>query len=121
MGNELRHLRLNNSLPAAEIVAPIREVFPKFDKTLLSKCEHPEDYGVEPCKKAVEAAYLKHDPEGWKKRRSADRHKNHWRIACRMDEATYTRLLERLHQAGYKTVQDWLLEQVTAYIKEDCS
>lgn len=31
---------------AAACVKAVRAEFPKFDRPLLAKCEHPEDYGV---------------------------------------------------------------------------
>lgn len=47
---------------AAACVKAVRAEFPKFDRPLLAKCEHPEDYGVkllpeaEALIKALEAA-----------------------------------------------------------------
>lgn len=59
---------------ASACVKAVRAEFPRFDRYLLSKCEHPEDYGVklmpnaEARIKALEAAGAP-KPENRKKRR----------------------------------------------------
>ncbi len=59
---------------AAACVKAVRAEFPKFDRPLLAKCEHPEDYGVkllpeaEARIKALEAAEAA-KPENRKSRR----------------------------------------------------
>lgn len=45
--NELRKIRVEGNIPMKQIVDIVRAVFPKFDKPLLSKCEHSNQYGIE--------------------------------------------------------------------------
>ena len=52
---------------------------------------------------------------GWKPKKK-DTHRNQFRIYCRMDEATYVKLIGQIRCDGFKTVQDWMLDQVKAYI-----
>ena len=78
MDNEVRALRLENNLPAKEMVSVVRELYPKFDKTLMSKCEHGDLYGIDLRPDAL-AAIKQHisgdGPSEAKKRRKADRHR----------------------------------------------
>lgn len=44
MPNELRSLRVDLGLPAKDMVAVVQELYPKYDKTMQSKCENGDDY-----------------------------------------------------------------------------
>lgn len=116
MGNELRDLRILSGIPAPVIADAVREIFPKFDRYLLSKCEQPDLYGVTLLPRGMKAARAL-APEVTPKKK--DGHKNQSRIYCRMDQATYNRLITQIHQDGFKTVQDWMLDQIMAYINAD--
>ena len=113
MSNELRDLRLSSGLPAPTIAGAIKEIYPRFDKALLSKCEHPDDYGVRLFPKGMEAARAL--VPGWQPKKKENR-KYQCRISCRMDEETYARLISQIRQDGFRTIQDWLLDHVLAYI-----
>lgn len=113
MSNELRDLRILSGIPAPAIADAIKQIFPKFDRHLLSKCEHPDLYGVTLLPRGMHAARAL-APEIKPKKK--DTHKNTCRIYCRMDDATYKALIGQIHQDGFKTVQDWMLDQVLAYI-----
>ena len=113
MSNELRALRLTSGIPAPTIAKAIREIYPKFDTTLLSKCEHPDDYGVRLLPTGMHAA-RKLVP-GWEKK-ERDRLRSRFCIHCRMDGETYVKLVGQIRQDGFKTVQSWMLDQVLAYI-----
>lgn len=113
MGNELRDLRILSGIPAPAIADAVKQVFPKFDRYLLSKCEQPDLYGVTLLPRGMKAARAL-APEVTPKKK--DSHKNQFRIYCRMDQATYNRLISQIRQDGFKTVQDWMLDQVLAYI-----
>ncbi|MBQ8616337.1 MAG: hypothetical protein IJ418_02375 [Clostridia bacterium] len=115
----IRDLRLSRSLPAAEIVARVQEIYPRFDKPLLSKCEHPSDYGIALLPSAFKAARAL-APDWKPNERSGDRHKFHCSIRCRMDDETYRLLLAQIHRDGFRTAQDWMLDQVKAYISARC-
>lgn len=46
MAEELRELRLSKQIPAKDMVAVVQAIYPKYDKTVQSKCENGEAYGV---------------------------------------------------------------------------
>ena len=114
--NDLQTLRLSHSIPAREIAETVQQIYPRFDRYLLSKCEAESVYGIQLKTDALKALYTKFDPDGWKKRRKKDGHRNQFRIYCRMDEATYKALTEKISEDGFKTVQDWVMAQITEYI-----
>ena len=120
MSNDLQALRLSHSIPARDMAETVQKIYPRFDRYLLSKCEASEVYGVQLKTDALKALYLKYDPDGWAHRKRKDTHKHNSRIYCRMDEATYSRLIAQIRQDGFKTVQDWMLDQVMAYIHARC-
>ena len=111
--NELRDLRILSGIPAPVIAEAVKAIFPKFDRHLLSKCEHPDLYGVALLPRGMKAALALAPDVKVKKR---DGHRNQFRIYCRMDEATYKALISQIRQDGFKTTQDWILDQVHAYI-----
>ena len=117
MSNDLQSLRLSHSIPARDMAETVQKIYPRFDRYLLSKCESPEVYGVQIRHDALKALYLKYDPEAWTKRkRRTDGHKNRSRVYCRMDEATYKKLIAQIRQDGFKSVKDWIMDQILAYI-----
>ena len=46
MAEELRELRVTKQIPAKDMVAVVQTLYPKYDKTVQSKCENGEAYGV---------------------------------------------------------------------------
>lgn len=61
--NELMELRVGRGLPAREMVAVVQELYPKYDKTMQSKCEHGEEYGVLLRPDALTALYSRFAPD----------------------------------------------------------
>lgn len=120
MSNDLQSLRLSHSIPARDMAETVQQIYPRFDRYLLSKCEASEVYGVQIKTDALKALYQKYAPGEWEKRKRRDGHKNQCRIYCRMDEATYKSLIAQIRQDGFKTVQDWMLDQIQAYINARC-
>ncbi len=45
MPNSLKELRLKKQIPAKEMVAVVREIYPKYDNTTQSKCEKRSSTG----------------------------------------------------------------------------
>ena len=46
MADELKELRHARQIPARDIVKVIQKIYPKYDKTIQSKCENGDAYGV---------------------------------------------------------------------------
>ena len=63
MAEELRELRLSKQIPAKDMVAVVQQIYPKYDKTVQSKCENGEIYGVSLRPDAMAALYAHFAPE----------------------------------------------------------
>ena len=80
--NELMELRVGRGLPAREMVAVVQKLYPKYDKTMQSKCEHGEEYGVLLRPDALAALYSRFAPDVLEARKRS-RHGKH-RLTCRV-------------------------------------
>lgn len=119
MSDELRALRTTKNIPVKDMVEVVKPLYPKYDKTVQSKCENGDAYGVQLRDDAMEALYKAFDPEALaRKRKKKDHHKLTCRIACRLDDATYMKLISLIRQDGFLTVQDWIKDQVLRYLKK---
>ena len=118
MPNSLKELRLKKQIPAKEMVAVVREIYPKYDKTVQSKCENGEIYGVSLRPDAMAALYAHFAPEVVEQRKAAkkDAHRLTCRISARLETADYEALQQLIAADGYATTQDWLTAIVRRYI-----
>lgn len=91
------------------MVELMKEEFPRFDKTLLSKCRNPDAYGVVLHPRGFNI--LSDFPD-----RRTEHRKLTKRIYGRLNEQEYEALNELLTRDGYKSVQDWIRETVQLYI-----
>lgn len=114
MSYDLRSLRLTHSVHLDDMVTVIRENYPKMDKPLLSKCLNP-NYGVQLQPDAVKAIGETFDPDGYAKRRSADRHLLPRSVRCRLTEEEFTAFSAAIRADGYACAQDWLRDHIQAY------
>lgn len=120
MAKELRELRLSKQIPAKDMVAVVQSLYPKYDKTVQSKCENGEAYGVDIRPDAMTALYERFAPERLEPPRKT-RHGQHrltCRISARLETADYEALQQLILAAGYATTQDWLSAIVRRYIAE---
>lgn len=62
MAEELRELRLSKQIPAKDMVAVVQAIYPKYDKTVQSKCENGDAYGVSLRPDAMAALYAHFAP-----------------------------------------------------------
>lgn len=113
--NPLRDLRVANNIPVKEMVSTVRELFPRYDKHLHSKCEHGETYGILLNPKAMDALRVKYAPA--KKQTRHGKHKLTKRISCRLPDDLYEKFLRYSREDGYNT-QDWLADMVGKYVKK---
>ena len=118
--NELKALRLRRNLSQKDMVDVVRQIYPKYDKYVQSKCEKSELYGVELAKDAMNALYAAFDPERATARsaRRKDKHRLTCSIRARLETPVYEALQQLIEAEGHATVQDWLTEKVTGYIQE---
>lgn len=117
MAEELRELRIGLQLPAKEMVSVVRDIYPKYDKTMQSKCERGNEYGVQIRRDAMDALLTKFAPEKLNvRKKKSDGHKYTCRISCRLPDEHYLLLQKHVKTDGYSTMQDWLTDQVQKYL-----
>lgn len=119
MVEELRELRLSKQIPAKKMVAVVRQLYPKYDKTMQSKCERGDEYGIRIREDAMEALYAAFAPEQLEQKQAkrSSGHKLKCRISCRLPDEVHAELLEFIKEDGFKTMQDWLTDTVEKYIR----
>ena len=100
------------------MVAVVQQIYPKYDKTVQSKCENGEIYGVSLRPDAMAALYAHFAPEVVEQRKAAkkDAHRLTCRISARLETADYEVLQQLIAADGYATTQDWLTAIVRRYI-----
>ena len=130
----LRDVRVSSGASAKEIVATVRKSYRGFDKTLQSKCENPDKYGVQLTPEALRlvleeyapdllelaAPVVAEDPEPAADKpvkRRGDTHRLKRSIRCRLEEGDYARLMAYIKSEGFDTVQSWLTYTVRKLIK----
>lgn len=120
MSEELRELRISRQIPAKEMVAVVQALYPKYDKTVQSKCENGEAYGVSIRPDAMNALYAKFAPDllTAKKRAKGERHRLTCRISGRLEDSVYAALQQHMEADGYATAQEWITAMVLRYIAE---
>lgn len=118
VAKDLRELRLSKQIPAKDMVSVVQTLYPKYDKTVQSKCENGEAYGVSLRPDALAALYDHFAPELARVHATAkrDRHRLTCRIMARLETADYELLQQLITADGYTTTQDWLTATVRAYI-----
>ncbi len=106
----LRELRISKSIPAKEMVEVVRELFPKYDKMLQSKCERSSEYGVRIRPEAMDALVAKYAPEELEKikRKRRGGHRLTCRVTCRLEDAEYAEVVKLVREDGFNTIQAWL-------------
>lgn len=116
----MRELRLSKQIPAKDMVAVVQAIYPKYDKTVQSKCENGDAYGVSLRPDAMAALYAHFAPELVESRKTAkkDAHRLTCRISARLETADYEELQRLIAAEGYATTQDWLTATVRRYIAE---
>lgn len=117
MAEELRELRLAKSIPAKDMVAVVQALYPKYDKTVQSKCENGDAYGVVLRQDAMDALYARFAPELKEalQRRRKDRHRLTCRISARLESELFQALQQRMEADGYATAQEWITAMAKLY------
>ena len=128
MSNELAEIRLSTKppIPAKAMTAVVRQRYPRFDNTLLSKCEHGEEYGIELKRDALEdlrrnfcfeaVATPEDDANEYRTGKcTTDRHRLKKRVHCRLTDSEYWAFKRNIEKDGYATAQEWIAEAVRNY------
>lgn len=118
MANELKTLRVSRGIPGKDMVAVVQQLYPKFDKTTLSKCENGKAYGVTLREDARVKLYERFAPElveaGRVKKK--DTHRLTRAVKARLTDDAYERLQRVMEVCGYATAQDLITELVVSFI-----
>lgn len=109
--NLLQSIRVLNDIPAAEIVENVRTIYPKFDKPLLSKCEHGDEYGICLKRDAMELLVGKYVAV-----RTVDNRRLKCRVSCRLTDEDYSTLRKVQKDNGFQTMQLLLTFIIRNYI-----
>lgn len=128
MANELTEIRLSTDppIPGKAMVAVVQRRYPRFDRTLLSKCENGDQYGIDLKRDALadvrrefvsEAVATAQDEEKEPrmKKYTQDGHRLQKRIYCRLEDSEYAELQRNIKSDGYVTMQDWITAVVKRY------
>lgn len=121
MAEELRELRVTKQIPAKDMVAVVQALYPKYNKTVQSKCENGEAYGVTIRPDAMHALYERFAPERLEppKRTRHGQHRLTCRISCRLENEDYEALQRLIEASGCTTVQEWLTGIVRGLIGKE--
>lgn len=114
--NALRELRLGKEIPAADMVATVQALYPRYDKHLQSKCERSHLYGVQICDDALDALVRKFAPDKATPSKTPDIRTNPNRLVVRVSTQDYNRVKTQMQQEGFSTVQDWLYTLIKKYL-----
>lgn len=112
--NPLRFIREDKQVPASEIVNAVKQRYPKYDKTLQSKCEST-NYGVCLEPDALVDLLKIHAPELLVLPRK-DTHRRTKSIRCRLTDTEHETLMSVIAAEGFATVQGWLENLIHNYL-----
>lgn len=115
--NSLRRLRLMTGLPSSTLIRTVREIYPGYDKSLQSKCERTEEYGVELCEAGMEALILTHAPHLHKTPPKPENRRRPCRVSCRLAPAEFEQLQLLISAKGFGTVQEYLHQLIIRQIR----
>ena len=102
----LRHLIKDRHIPLMDMLEVVATIYPRCDKSLISKCAHGEETGAMLRADALKAL-LVHFREDSQKPNDERRRRKPNRCVCRVTDAVYALLQRRLAQTG-QTIQDYL-------------
>lgn len=113
---DVKRFRLMNGLSVKQIVAALKSEYPKYSKITHSMVENPASYGVT---LLPEAERILLDHLGAQNRRPGDRHRNRYRLSCRVTETRYEEVKQTVEAEGrFPTVQAWLDWWISVYLRK---
>lgn len=108
---DVKKYRLDNGLQVKEIVAIIKQKYPRYSKITHCMVENPDGYGVKLLPEAE--ALLPENPA-----RKQDKHRNKYRLSCRVTKARYEAVKQAIEQDGrFTSVQAFLDWWIYVYLK----
>ena len=113
----VKEFREARGLQGKQIVEVMREKYPKYDKTIHSKVERPEEYGIRllcEAENLIEEAFAGTAVQAKKR----DGRRLPCRVQCRMSKARFERLQQALRAEGFETVQAGVAHISARYLEE---
>lgn len=112
VNSRLKDYRETVGASQADIVAILKARFAKYDKTLQSKCEHTDKYGIEPCKEAFALLDMH-----FKRTKRATHHRRQKRVMCRLSDEDYAAFKAAIEASSYQTMQAYMERSIKRFIK----
>jgi len=125
--NELKEFRIQHGLHAQDMVDVLRKTYPKYDKTVHSKCENTKKYGAALCPEAMKILYdtfapneqiYTGAPQKPCKPRKPRRSDTKRQISARLSGERIAQLQQHIKDDGYSTMQEWIAGQVDNYLSQ---
>ena len=104
-------------IPVKDMVEVVRNIYPKYDKVIQSKCEHGEDYGIQLRKDAMDALLVKYEQSLAKPSKKEQRTKG-YRVQCRLSLERYIQF-QRSVRAANTSIQSVLETAVVNFINQN--
>jgi hypothetical protein len=119
MNDELNILRDAKGIRTREILEALHELYPSFDKAMLTKVNHSDRYGVHLSIEGRNVLIDRLAPDLAEKvrRRRNGCHRLTRRISCRLEDGEYEALQRHIKADGFDTMQGWLTDQVRQYLR----
>lgn len=111
--NRLRAVRQASGLNPRQMVGLLKESYPRYDKTLQSKCEHTDDYGVQLAESTLKALERQYGI-----RRPAENRTKPHRITVRFEKGQYS-LLQRALKVRGISAQSYALRGIMKAVTID--
>lgn len=102
----LRDFVKRRHIPLMDMLEVVQTIYPRCDKSLLSKCAHGEETGAKLRDDAMRALMVHFREDGQRVSPERRRTKPN-RCVCRVTDAVYEALQRRLQQTG-QSVQDYI-------------
>lgn len=112
---ELVQLRKHANVQAKEMVEVVKQLYPRYDKTIQSRVEHGSETGIQLRPDATKTLVQRFAPELLRLSRKPQRKKPN-RIQARLPDELYGRLQLHLEHTRL-TVQDFIEELVRQFFK----
>lgn len=111
----LRDFVKRRHIPMMDLLEVVQTIYPRCDKSLLSKCAHGEETGAKLRDDALRALTV-HFREDGTQTNPERRRKKPNRCVCRVTDAVFEALQRRLRQTG-QSVQDYIEALILADLR----
>ena len=109
---DVKKYRMNQGLSTKDVVNIIKAQYPKYSKITHCMVENPEKYGVKLVPEAEDLLTAKSPRKG-------DRHRNRYRLSCRVTKSRYEAVKQAIEEDGrFPSVQSFLDWWVYVWLRQ---